>query len=170
MRLYAGKISLIASEVIHELLKTQDIDVVSEAEARLDVEAVLKEQLRIDKQVSDEAKNRMDSRGLGYENLGRTRAQVSKERGIATGDEFLPYLVGQILNMLFHSQNIDEVYAEDAVLRKKITAILRSHTEVETELDQEVRAKIKNLEEGTASFDIEYARVMDQIKRQRGLT
>ena len=36
--------------------------------------------------------------------------------------------------------------------------------------DQEVRSKIKNLQEGTASFEIEYQRVMDEIKRKKRLT
>jgi hypothetical protein len=37
------------------------------------------------------------------------------------------------------------------------------------ELDAEVRSKIKNLEEGTASFEIEYQRIMGDMKRKKGL-
>ena len=55
-------------------------------------------------------------------------------------------------------------------LRKKITNILRKHMDVGGELDEEVRSKIKNLEEGTASFEIEYQRVMGELKRKKGLT
>jgi hypothetical protein len=32
-----------------------------------------------------------------------------------------------------------------------------------------VRSKIKNLQEGTSAFEVEYAKVMDQIKHKRGL-
>jgi hypothetical protein len=42
--------------------------------------------------------------------------------------------------------------------------------DVETDLDREVRSKIKNLEEGTNTFEVEYARVMEQIKKTRGLS
>jgi hypothetical protein len=42
--------------------------------------------------------------------------------------------------------------------------------DVEGELDSEVRGRIKNLEEGTAAFDIEYAKVMEQMRRKKGLT
>jgi hypothetical protein len=42
--------------------------------------------------------------------------------------------------------------------------------DVENDLDREVRSKIKNLQEGTSDFEIEYARVMDQIKQKRKLS
>jgi hypothetical protein len=82
----------------------------------------------------------------------------------------LPYLLDQILSLLFHSKNVEEIFSEDPDLRKKITVILRKHMDVGGELDEEVRSKIKNLEEGTASFEIEYQRVMGDIKRKKGLS
>lgn len=169
MRLYSGKVGPIADEVVRTLSESGDIEVISAEEVRLDIEAVLKEYLRLEREIVDEAKTRMEARGLSYSQLHRTKQQVSKERGAPPPDEILPYLLAQVLNMLFHSANVEEIYAEDVELRKKVTAILRKHMQVEQELDREVRTKIRNLEEGTASFEIEYARVMDQIKRKRGL-
>ncbi|MGD8860152.1 MAG: DUF507 family protein [Myxococcales bacterium] len=164
MRLYRGKIEPISEEIIRELRTQGDIDVVDEAEARMDIEAVLKEYLRLDREILDEAKNRMEIRGLGYSHLGRVKAQVGKERGAPGQDDVLPYLLEQILNILFHSHNIEEIYAEDVDLRKKVTPILRKHMDVENDLDREVRSKIKNLQEGTSDFEIEYARVKEQLK------
>jgi hypothetical protein len=177
MRLYSGKVPTIAQEIVTALARadstgasaTPPIDVVSEEEVQLDIEAVLKEYLRMEREITDEAKNRMEIRGLGYSNLGRVKTQVAKERGAPPNDEVLPYLLDQILNMLFHSNNVEEIYADDVELRTAITPILKRNMDVEGELDKEVRAKIKNLEEGTATFEIEYARMMDQIKRKRGL-
>ncbi|HTU63589.1 MAG TPA: DUF507 family protein, partial [Polyangiales bacterium] len=80
------------------------------------------------------------------------------------------YLLDQIMHLLFHSANIAEIFAEDVELRKAITPILRKHMEVDSDLDREVRSKIKNLTEGTTDFDVEYARVMEQIKQKRGLS
>ena len=40
---------------------------------------------------------------------------------------------------------------------------------VEEELDAEVRRRIKNLEEGTSTWEVEYQRALEQIKRNRGL-
>ena len=169
MRLFRGKIETIADDVIRSLCQSGDIDVENEAEAKLDIESVLKEYLRLDREVVEEAKNRMEARGLGYSNLGRVKSQVAKEKGTPGQEETLPYLLDQILNILFHSANIAEIYADDAELRKKVTPILRKHMDVENDLDREVRSKIKNLEEGTATFEIEYQRIMGDIKRKKGL-
>jgi len=169
MRLYTGKIGPIVDDLVRELTAQGDIEVEEEAEVRLDLEAVLKEFIRRERQLVDEAKDRMEREGLGYSKLGRMRQRVAKEMGFPQQDETLPYLVDQLLNMLFHSANVVEIYADDVTLRKKITPVLRRHMEVESGLDAEVRSKIRNLQEGTAAFEVEYAKVMDQIKRKRGL-
>lgn len=170
MRLFSGKVPVIAQEVVRTLTEGGDIETEAPNEVQADLESVLKEYLRQERRVTDEAKNRMEIRGLTYGELGKMKTQVAKDLRLATGEDTLPYLLEQILEMLFHSNNVEEVFAEDNVLRKKITAILRRHMDVEQELDREVRSKIKNLEEGTAAFETEYARVMDQIKRNKRLT
>jgi hypothetical protein len=170
MRLYRGKIETIAEDVIRTLREQGSIELESEVEARQDIEAVLKEFLRLEREIVDDAKNRMEVRGLGYSQLGKVRSQVSKERGAPGQDEILPYLLDQIMHLLFHSANIAEIFAEDVDLRRAITPILRKHMEVDSDLDREVRSKIKNLTEGTTDFDVEYARVMEQIKHKRGLS
>lgn len=169
MRLFSGKVTTISEEIVRTLTSDQDIETEASSEVVLDIESVLKEYLRFERSISDEAKNRMESRGLPYAQLGKLRSQVAKEKGAPQADDILPYLLDQILNMLFHSRNVDEIYADDADLRKKLVPILRKHMDVSGELDEEVRAKIKNLEEGTATFEIEYQRIMGEMKRNKGL-
>ncbi len=170
MRIYSGKIPTMAQELLAALLADGDIEIESEEEVRLDFEAVLKEYLRRDRKVLDEAKNRMEREGLSYGLLGKIKSQVARDMGFPNRDEQLPYLVEQVMTMLFHSNNVVEVYGEDHVLRKKITSVIKRHTNLDDDLDKEVRSKIKNLSEGTASFEIEYERVMEQIKRRKGLS
>lgn len=170
MRLFSGKIPVIAQEIVKTLAEGGDIETPAPNEVQADIEAILKEYLRQERRVTDEAKNRMEVRGLTYNELGKMKGQVAKDMRLATGEDTLPYLLEQILEILFHSANVEEIFAEDNVLRKKITGVLRRHMDVEQELDKEVRGKIKNLEEGTAAFETEYARVMEQIKRNKRLT
>ena len=170
MRLFAGKVPVIASEVVQSLATAGDIETQAPNEVQLDVESVLKEYLRSERRVTDDAKTLMESRGTPYAELGKMKNQVARDQRVPMGEDALPFLLDQILEILFHSQNVEEVFAEDVVLRKKITAILRKHMDVEAELDKDVRSKIKNLEEGTASFETEYARVMDQLKRNKKLS
>jgi hypothetical protein len=170
MRLFSGKIPTIAGEIVERLVADKDIEAPSPAEVTADIESVLKEYLRQERRVLDEAKSRMESRGMSYGELGKMKTQVARESKIQIGDDMLPYLMEQILEILFHSSNVDEIFSDDPVLRKKITAILRKHMDVEQELDREVRDKIKNLEEGTAAFETEYARMLEQMKRNKRLT
>jgi len=170
MRLFSGKIPTISDEIVRLLTTEGDIETEQPNEVVLDIESVLKEYLRYERSVGEEAKNRLESRGLPFAQLGKVRSQVAREKGAPQHDDVLPYLLDQIMSLLFHSKNVDEIYAEDPDLRKKITAVLRKHMDVGGELDEEVRSKIKNLEEGTATFEIEYQRVMNDLKRKKGLS
>lgn len=170
MRLYRGKIETIADDILRSLREAGDIELEDEAEAKVDIESVLKEYLRLDKEIVEEAKNRMEIRGLGYSHLGKVKGQVAKERGAPGQEDTLPYLLDQILNILLHSHNIAEIFSDDAELRRKLTPILCKHMDVDTDLDREVRSKIKNLQEGTSDFEVEYARVMENIKQKRRLS
>lgn len=170
MRLYTGKIPAIADEIVSILTKDGDIECDNPTEVRLDIESVLKEYLRAERSLTDDAKSHMETMGIGYGQLGKVKSRMAKERHMATGDDTLPFLVNQILQMLFHSQNVDEIYAEDVTLRTKMVPILRKHMDVDAELERQVRSQIKNLEEGTATFEVEYAKVMEQMKRKRGLS
>lgn len=169
MRLFSGKIPTISEEIVRTLRADGDIECEQPNEVMLDIESVLKEYLRYERSVSDEAKNRLESRGLPYAQLGKIKSQVAKEKNAPQAEDVLPYLLDQILNILFHSNNVEEIFAEDSDLRLKITPILRKHMDVGGELDEEVRSKIKNLQEGTASFEIEYQRIMGEMKRKKGL-
>jgi len=169
LRIYSGKIPAMAESLTKTLTTEGDIEIESEEEVRMDFEAVFKEYVRRDRQVLDEAKARMEREGLSYGLLGKIKSQVARDLGFPARDEALPYLVEQVMTMLFHSNNVVEVYGEDHVLRKKITNVIKRNTNLEDDLDKEVRSKIKNLSEGTASFEIEYAKVMDQLKRRKGL-
>ncbi len=170
MRLFSGKVPTISEEIVRVLTAEGDVETEQPNEVVLDVESVLKEYLRFERTIGDEAKNRLEARGLPYAQLGKLRNQVAKEKAAPQSEDVLPYLLDQILNILFHSKNVDEIYAEDTELRKKIAPILKKHMEVGGELDEEVRSKIKNLEEGTATFEIEYQRIMGDLKRKKGLT
>jgi uncharacterized protein len=48
--------------------------------------------------------------------------------------------------------------------------VLERHMAAEEELDREVRDKIKNIEEGTKTWEVEYARMMETVKRKRGIS
>ena len=66
--------------------------------------------------------------------------------------------------------SIEEIYGTDRELRAKLTPILRRHTaSQDDEVDVEVRSKIKNLQEGSTAWEVEYERTLERVRRNRGL-
>ena len=169
MKLYTGKIPSIAGEIIQSLVKDGDIEVNDANEAQLDVEAVLKEYVRMDREITDQAKDLVEKRKLPYGAFGKVKREIADQKQFAVGEEATLWIANQVLETFMQSQHVDEVFADDVALRKKVRDILKRQMSVDEELDQEVRQRIKNLEEGTQTWELEYKRVMDQIKRKHGL-
>jgi hypothetical protein len=169
MKLYAGKIDTIASELIGRLLTDGDIEVSDRQEAELDVASVLKEYLRVDRELTERAKDILEIRGLGYSAFGRTKRHLADQKDFGLGEEGINWMATQILELFMQSAHIDEIFAEDKDLRRKIKEVLHKHMAVDEELDREVRQRIKNLQEGTNAWDVEYSRVMDQMKKKHGI-
>ena len=169
MRLYAGKIDTIAAEVITRLTTDGDLEVSDGREAQLDVASVLKEYIRVDKELTERAKDILQIRGLPHSHLARTKRQLAEQKDFGLEEEAVSWITTQLLETFMQSRNVEEVFGDDVVLRKKIKEIVTKHMAVEEELDSEVRQRLKNLQEGTGAWDIEYARVMDQIKQKHGI-
>jgi hypothetical protein len=169
MKLYSGKVDTIASECVTKLINDGDIEVTDRTEAELDVTSVLKEYIRVDRELTERAKDIMEIRGLGYSAFGRTKRSLADQKDFGLGEDGVTWMVNQILEQFMQSSHVEEIYAEDIVMRRKIKEILHKHMAVDDELDQEVRQRIKNLEEGTNAWDIEYGRVMDQMKKKHGI-
>ena len=169
MRLYPGKVDTIASEIITTLTHANDIEVSDHNEALLDAASVLKEYIRVDKELTERAKDILEIRGLPYSHLGRTKRQLADAKEFGLGEEGLSWIANQMLEAFMSSRHVDEVFADDAILRRKIKDICKKHMQVDEAIDQEVRDRIKNLEEGSQAWDVEYAKVLEQIKQKHGL-
>jgi hypothetical protein len=169
MKLYSSKIPAVAEEIIRTLAEAGDIEVSDPGEAQLDVEAVLKEYLRMDRELSDRAKDVLEQKKLPYGQFGKVKRAMAEEREFGIGEEATSWIANQVLETFMHSAHVEEVFADDVTLRKKMRDILKKHMAVDEELDEEVRRRIKNLAEGTQTWEIEYAKVMEQMKRKHGL-
>ncbi len=169
MRLYNTKIPLVATEIVRTLSSEQSIAVTNSSEAELDVQAILKEYLRLDRELTDKAKDLVQQKGLPYEQYGRIKKVMAQEKKFAFGEEGLEWITNQIIEAFMNSPHIEEVFVEDNMLRRSMAQILRKHMQADDELDAEVRRRIKNLEEGSATWEIEYQKAMEQVKRNRGL-
>jgi len=172
MKLYRGKISPIAQEMSQVLVREKAIEVTDQGlpEVRLDIEAVLKEYLRTEREINDEARELLERRGEGFSHFGKTKRKVARRRKFGLGEEALDWITKQLIEMLLHTVHVEEVWAEDNVLRKHMREILKKHMkDADSEIDLEVRKRIKNLNEGTSDWDERYQQIKEQIKSSRGL-
>jgi uncharacterized protein len=169
MRLYAAKVPQIASEMVKALVSAGDIESESPDEVRADVEAVLNQYMRDEQEISDKARDLAAQRGLPSGEVGKLKRLLADERKLKIGDDAIDYLLDQLVEMLMHSHNVDEVFAEDFELRRKMREPLRKQLAEEEDLQQEIRSKLRHVEEGSALWEVEYRRMMEDIKRRKGL-
>ena len=171
MRLYRGKIPLISEEITSDLVSTGAIEVEQSlvAEVIMDVEAVLKEYIRVDRSITEEAKDVIAARKMDYSALHKVRSKLASRRGFGINEKAYDWILEQLVEVLMHSRNVDEVFAEDHELRRAMVVVLRKHTDMENELDRQVRNKIKNLQEGTQNWDVEYQKVLGDLRKTKQL-
>ena len=169
MRLFPAKVPQIAAEMIKALVDAGDIEVEAPDEVRLDIESVLNQYIRDEQEISERARDIAAQRGLGPNEIARMKKLVADERKVKIGDDAIDYLLDQLVEMLMHSNNVAEVFAEDFELRRKMRDPLRKQAAEEEELQKEIRSKLKHVEEGSALWEVEYRRMMEDIKRRKGL-
>lgn len=169
MRLHNAKVPELARQIVDALLTDGDIETESPTEVRSDVQAVLEQYIRDEQQVLDRAKEVLQARSLPQSELPRLKRMVSQEKGIKLGDEAIDYVLDQLVEMLMHSQNVDEIYADDITLRRKMRDPLRKHAQIDDEVQAEVRSHLKHVKEGTALWEVEYQRMLEDIRRRKGL-
>lgn len=168
MRLYEGMIPTIASDLADALVEEEVIEISDLEEFKLDIEAVLREYVRMDRELMDQARDMSADRG-GRGNLYKIKRRLARKKNFEIGEESVEYIIQQLIETFFHTHHVVEVFGADNELRRTMAPVLKKHMDKEEELDQEVRSKIKNLEEGSRTWDIEYQKVMERLKHQKNL-
>ncbi len=169
MRLYTGKVASIAAEVTRALVASNDIEAESPKEVEADIVSVLNNYLSMEREINERAKDILERTGRPQSEFNRVRQLAADEKGIKLGDEALDYILDQVVEIFHHSANVDEIFAEDVELRRKMAPVFKKHMAVDDGLDAEVRAQLRHVKEGTRDWDIEYQKVLERLKRMKGL-
>lgn len=169
MRLQHAKIPDLARQIVDSILAQGDVESEKPAEVRADVQAVLEQYVRDEQQVVERAREVLSARGLPPNELPRIKKLVSQERGIKLGDDAIDYVLDQLIEMLMHSQSVDEIYADDVTLRRKMRDPLRKHAQIDDEIQAEVKGQLKHVKEGSTLWEVEYQRMLEDIRRRKGL-
>lgn len=169
MRLYRTKVAEIARDAIMTLTSTGDIEVNDLEEAQQDLVAIMEEFLRRDSELRRKVKDYMASRNLAYGEYGRTRKAIADEMGHPMGDDVERFLARQFIENLMITRFVEEVYADDDVMYKKVLEVLRNHDVDEEALREEAAAKVKNAKIGTVEYEIALRDALLEVKRRHGL-
>ncbi len=169
MKLHSARVPQMAAEMLDGILKAKDIETDAPAEVRADIEAVLNQYIRDELAVTEKAKDLVAQRSLPQTEFSRIKKLVADERKIKLGDDGVDYLLDQLVEMLMHSGNVEEVFAEDYELRRKMREPLRKQLAEEQSLVDEVRGQLKHVQEGTGLWEVEYRRMMEDVRRRKGL-
>jgi len=171
MRLYPKVIPTIARETVQRLMQDGDIEVetLRIADAEMDMSAIMREYLANEERVNQATREALERRGYDHSKFAQVKREMAEVRGFKTGDDGIDYIINQMIEFLLISRNVEEVFAEDNTLRKKIFEVMKKHLDVDEEIEREARARLKHLQEGTPAWDVEYAKTLEQIRRARGL-
>jgi len=171
VKIYLKMIPRISERIVRKLSGDGDIEVADDKleEAAMDASSVFRSYVEEEKKINDTVKDQMEKRGLSQKDFMRVKEAVAKDRNFKLGDEGIDFVINQIIELFMMTENVDEVYSEDHVIRKKIFDILKRFLDVDEELDKQARERMKNLEEGTLDWDIAYEKNISQIRQNRGL-
>ncbi len=171
MRLYPKLVPIIAREVILRLTADKDLEIeaIRVADAELDMAAIMREYLANEERVNQASREALERRGYDHSKFNQVKREMADVRGFKLGDEGIEFVINQMLEFLLVSRNIEEVFASDNEMRPKIMQVMKRHLDIEDDIDREVRARLRHLQEGTSAFEIEYQKTVEQIRRARGL-
>lgn len=169
MRLYASKIPAITEAIFRQLVDPNHLEINDRDEFKRDVESILKEYLRKNREITERSKDILEQRGLPYSDLYRVRRQLADDQDFGIGDESVNWIANQLTELFMQSQFVEEIYSEDGKLRGIMREVLKRHMQHDDDLDREVRRQLKHLTEGTDAFDVEYQRQIETIRRKHGL-
>jgi hypothetical protein len=171
MKIYRRVIPKIAKDVIRALLASRAIEVEDghRDEAELDVAGVLVEYMNEVDKVKHDAQDAIQRHNLAPEMLGRVKQSIADSRKVVLGDGALEHVIERVISGMFDSKHIEEVFMEDQELRKIVQATIQKYLGVDEELDREVRGRLKNLREGTTEWEVEYGRLIEQMRGTKAI-
>lgn len=171
MKLYRNRIPDIATFVITTLMTDGDIEVEPEnkSEAEQDLISIMEEYLRRDMDLRNQARDDMARAGIGADQYPKVRSRMAEEWNHPTGDDVERFLARQFVENCMISRFVEEVYADDHSLWKKILVSIKSHDVDERELRDEARGLIKNIKEGTVEYEMAFSRALRDVRKRRGL-
>jgi len=162
---------MISLKVIETLTGDGSIEVSpgNKQEVAKDLEAIMEEFLRRDRNIRRETKDMMSRMTLPYDQFGMQKSKISKRKNHPTGPDIEKFLSRQFIESFMISNFVDEVYSEDDHMYKKLLQVLRDFHVDENEIRNEAMSRIMNITKGTVEYEISLQNAIREVKKKRGL-
>ena len=167
MWLTRAKLPALASAIVRSLVDSQLIETDAPAEVQGDILAVLEQYLRDEHDISTKARDIAAGRGASPTDAGRIKKELARQQGVGVGEEAIDYLLTQLVEMLMRSGSVDEIFAEDHQLKLAMRTPLRKEQAAADQVDENVRKRLKHVEEGSTQWEVEYQRMREEMTRRR---
>lgn len=167
MWLTRAKLPALASAIVRSLVDSQLIETDAPAEVQGDILAVLEQYLRDEHDISTKARDIAAGRGASTTDAGRIKKELARQQGVGVGEEAIDYLLTQLVEMLMRSGSVEEIFAEDHQLKLAMRTPLRKEQAAADQVDENVRKRLKHVEEGSSQWEVEYQRMREEMTRRR---
>jgi hypothetical protein len=157
----------LASSIVKALVDAELIETESPGGVQADMLAVLEQYLRDEHDISTKARDLAAARGAAPDEVNRLRKELARQQGVGVGDDAIDYILAQLLEMLMHSGNVDEIFAQDHQLKLAMRTPLRNEQTAADQVDEVVRKRLKHVQEGSSQWEIEYQRMREELTRRR---
>ena len=168
LNLYRKVIPKISHDVVR-FLRTREfaeIEDVLVIEAELDLSTVMVDYMNKEDRISAEAKAGLARRHLSPDRYRMVKKSIAEVREFPLEADGINHVTSQVLEALFDSNNVEEIYGTDEELKAVVAEVLEKHLALDEEIDRSVRAALRNVPEGSSAFEAEYQRRARDMKRR----
>lgn len=171
MKLYLANVPAISLRVVETLVNDGSIEVLPSGrqEAARDLSAIMEEFLRREREITRETKDMMSIMKLPYDQFGIEKSKLSKRKRHPSGGDIEKFLSRQFVESFMISNFVEEVFAADDHMYKKMLTILRDFHVDENEVREEAMSRITNISKGTVQYEIALQNAIREVKQKRGL-
>lgn len=167
MWLTRAKLPALASALVKALVDEEMVETESPQGVQADLLAVLEQYLRDEHEISQKARDLAAGRGAPPTEVSRIRKELARQQGVGIGDDAVDYLLAQFVEMLMHSGNVEEIFAQDHELKLAMRGPLRKEQAAAEQMEDVVRKRLKHVQEGSSEWEIEYQRMREEMTRRR---
>lgn len=136
------------------------------AEFRQTISDVLRTYIKIDQELTHLARLDVERRKDDPSMIYSEKRRLAKQRNFGMNDDAPSWIVSQLIEQLFHTKSVEEVYAQDKDIYELLIPLIREKMSTQQNLQQEVEQRIKRLEKSSENWEDLFFQVNQRLKEK----